>query len=135
MARLKEESGTGTDVGSLLGERSAAAQVIAGKLMPDMNISASTELRDSDWDMIMQIYTMCTMENAVPSKIMSQVENFAQKMTGDIMSGKGGFPDLAALEKMSDDLMSNISSSDMSKLTESVDSLLPALQMLKGLQK
>ena len=78
---------------------------------------------------------MCTMENAVPSKIMSQVENFAQKMTGDIMSGKGGFPDLAALEKMSDDLMSNISSSDMSKLTESVDSLLPALQMLKGLQK
>lgn len=135
MARLKEESSSGTDVGSVLGGRDVAARSLAAKLMPDINIYSSTELRDSDWDMIMQIYTMCTMENAVPSKIMSQVEHFAQKMTGDIMSGKGGFPDLTTLEKMSDDLMSNLSTADMSKLTDSMDSLLPALQMLKGMQK
>ena len=88
-------------------------------------------LSNSEWSLLTQIVTLSKVERAVPSNVMSQVEQFAHKLTGDLLSGKRDFSQLSNIESIGDELMSQLNPEDMSSLTEGVESLLPALELLK----
>ena len=96
------------------------------------NIDFDTPLSKTDWDLAKQLFTLSKVERAVPTNIMNQVETFAHKLANDMVSGKRDLSSLGNIESLGEELMSKIDPSDIEKLSDGVDGLLPALQMLKN---
>lgn len=121
----------GEDVVAILDNKDQKAVDLAQRALPDIRFDGE-ELTKSDWDMVNQLLTMSKVQHAVPSGVMSQVEEFAHQLANDMVSGRRDITSLANIESLGEELMSKIDPKDISKISDGMDGLLPALQMLKS---
>ena len=122
-ARLKTLlDGEASDDAALLSkEGEPRLQQALGVVDADGSSSPFTEKEKS---LVSQIIALGRFEKAMPSQLLSRVENIASRLSSDIMSGK------MQMDQISSEVASQISASDVDSLVGNIDGVLPALQSL-----
>ena len=89
-----------------------------------------TPLPHEFWSCIQQMNSFAQVQSNIPCDMMKNIEEYAQKLAGDITSGKMSFEDMN-LDRLGQDVLSQCSTADMEKLANNMSSLLPSIANLQ----
>ena len=111
---------------SLLARRDARLLIALPRRIPELAdrvVPATPEV----WECLQGMHTVCTVNGAIPTQMLSQIELVASKLAGDIASGKAdlGSMDLGAIGQ---EVLSHCNEQDMTAFAENLGQLMPVLQ-------
>ena len=86
---------------------------------------------DEAWTTISQTNSFAHVQKSIPSNMMKNIEQYAQKIAGDLSSGKMNFNDMC-LDRLGQDVLSQCSTEDMEALSNNMSALLPTLSALQS---
>lgn len=97
------------------------------KDFPELHIPADFVLEDGVWVNLSQLTSFSTVVEAIPTGMMGRIEDMANKLADDIVSGK---TDMASvnLNDIGQQVLSQCNEGEMDKFAGNINSLLPALQ-------
>ena len=92
-------------------------------------VGSDAPMSNTEWQLLSQVSGLVQVDGAVPSQMMSSIENYAQNLAADVMEGR---KDLSSLnfEEMGQEVMATLNKDDVDKLADNVDNLMPMLQTL-----
>jgi hypothetical protein len=108
-------------------ESAAAAEALAAQF-PELG--ATLPLPAGAWAPIKQLNGFSTVGSTIPPKMMGRIEDMANRLAADIVSGKQDMSSMD-LQEIGKQVLSGCDESDMSTFAGSIDQLLPALQNLQ----
>lgn len=85
---------------------------------------------DETWTLCDKLLSVSSMESAIPSGMMRGIESVAADLIKDIESGSASL-DTLDLEKIGQQVLSNVSSDDVSSFAANLDKILPALSRMQ----
>lgn len=83
------------------------------------------------WTRLKRLNSICKVNTAIPTDMMSHIESIASKLAQDVSNGKSNSFDLNEMTKIGQQVASKCSSKDMSSLSKNIEGLLPALMNLR----
>lgn len=100
---------------------------------PDVKhlLVTSEPLTEREWGFMCQMASLISVDSAVPATMMSEIENYAKQLAGEVMDGK---KDLASLdlEQMGSEVLSKLKQDDIDQLGQGVEQLMPMLANLNS---
>lgn len=117
-----------TNVPLLCKQRNPKSITVLSKEFPE--ISWEHDVNEKEWGVLDKLFSYCQVGNAIPGQMMGKIENMANKLAGEIMSGK---QDLASmdLQKIGEEVLSQCNPNDMNHFANNIDKILPAINNLK----
>lgn len=87
-------------------------------------------VEENQWTVLIRLFSFCQVGSAIPSQMMGNIESMANKLAGEIMSGK---KDLASmdLQAIGEEVLSKCNPNDMNHFANNIDKILPAINNLK----
>ena len=109
---------------------------IIGEAFPEIPglLSASESgVEEAVWKNVSQLNSFSTVTENIPIKMMGRIEDMANRLADDIVSGR---TDMASvnLSDIGQQVLSGCDQADMSKFADNIDALLPALQNFHNLR-
>tara|TARA_B110001450_G_scaffold256652_1_gene287993 strand:+ start:3084 stop:4145 length:1062 start_codon:yes stop_codon:yes gene_type:complete len=94
---------------------------------PELHIPTDIVLEDGVWVNFSQLTSFSTVVDAIPTGMMGRIEDMANKLADDIVSGK---TDMASvnLNDIGQQVLSQCNEGEMDKFAGNINNLLPALQ-------
>jgi hypothetical protein len=94
---------------------------------PELHIPTDIVLEDGVWVNLSQLTSFSTVVDAIPTGMMGRIEDMANKLADDIVSGK---TDMASvnLNDIGQQVLSQCNEGEMDKFAGNINNLLPALQ-------
>tara|TARA_B100001989_G_scaffold253156_1_gene238478 strand:+ start:1326 stop:2348 length:1023 start_codon:yes stop_codon:yes gene_type:complete len=87
-------------------------------------------IEESQWVVLIKLFSFCDVGEAIPSQMMGKIENMASKLANDIMSGKKDMGSMD-LQSIGEEVLSQCNSADMSHFADNIDKILPAINNLR----
>lgn len=81
---------------------------------------------NEDWEIVQNLYSYATVGNAIPSRMMTRIEDLAGKLAEDIVSGKKDMSTVD-LNDIGQQVLSGCAPEDMQKFAGNLDELLPVI--------
>lgn len=128
LANQPLETGTEETVADACRARSAAAFHVIVAACPYLN--ASPMFEEEEWCLVDKAFALCTMEGSIPQAMMSGIENVANRLVKDISEGRTNLASLN-VEAIGQQVMSSVSSEDMSTFSNNLDKIIPAIQRMQ----
>lgn len=117
-----------------VGKRDVGGQKITS-LITSKDKRAEDELRKEfhlnefdaeDWEIVQNLYSYATVGSAIPSRMMTRIEDLAGKLAEDIVSGKKDMNSVD-LNDIGQQVLSGCAPEDMQKFAGNLDELLPVI--------
>lgn len=83
-----------------------------------------------EWDSVSKAISLSAMQSAIPGRMMSGIENVANKLAKDLMDGKTSFADLN-VEAIGQQVLSGVDTDELNEFTKNIEKILPALGGMK----
>ena len=84
------------------------------------------EFDAEDWEIVQNLYSYATVGSAIPSRMMTRIEDLAGKLAEDIVSGKKDMSTVD-LNDIGQQVLSGCAPEDMQKFAGNLDELLPVI--------
>jgi len=87
---------------------------------------------DEVWELVEKCIALTNMKSAIPTPMMSGIEKMANRIVSDLAAGKTDMNNIS-MGAISQEVMSNVSPSEMNEFANNIDKILPALGHLRDL--
>lgn len=109
-------------------ENAAEAEPALASTFPEVTW---VDMRSSEWNLLKQMLSLVGMENAIPSKMMSTIEEYAAGLAQEIKQGKKTFADLN-VEEIGSEIVGTLDAGDVESFSKSLGDVLPMLSRMAG---
>lgn len=109
------------------------AQVFATdwRVLPELSaLWRSRAISEEGWNSINQTNNLSRVQGTIPTGMMSNIEQYAHKVAGNIMNGSMSLADLD-VNAMGNEIMKQVSTSDLDSLANNIGDLMPTLNTMK----
>lgn len=103
-----------------------AAEPVLATAFPEVTWA---DLRTSEWNLLKQIISLVCMESAIPTKMMSTIEEYAAGLAQEIKQGKKSFADLN-VEAIGSEIVGTLDAGDVETFSKSIGDVLPMLSRM-----
>ena len=107
-------------------ENAEVAEPALASAFPEV---AWADMRSSEWNMLKQIISLVGMESAIPTKMMSTIEQYAAGLAQEIKEGKKSFADLN-VEEIGSEIVGTLDAGDVESFSKSIGDVLPMLSRM-----
>lgn len=87
-------------------------------------------MTESQWNVLIKIFSFCDVGEAIPSQMMGRIENMASKLANEIMSGQKNMASMD-LQSIGEEVLSQCNPNDMNHFANNIDKILPAINNLR----
>lgn len=123
---IKMETAGGGTVSQLCQAQDPAAMDYLAREIPELRLETLDLITSDTWETIKQLNSFSTVNEQIPTKMMSRIEDYASKLADDLVSGRKtmGNVDLSAIGQ---EVLAQCDPDDMNKFASNINELLPAL--------
>ena len=124
---LAKSACSGGTVAERVAERAPEGFDAVAKAFPYLGAAAPT---DEEWVMLDKAFGLAAMDDAIPKPMMRGIESVASKLVQDIAAGRTNLQSLD-IERIGQQVLSQVSTDDVSSFAGNLDQILPALERLQ----